>query len=277
MAGAHAGYNWQQGPAVFGVEADLQAMKLQSSMTGGLTYNSPAVPTLGDFAATSSSIDWYGTLRGRLGIGSGPWLLYGTAGLAYGDVGLSSTFNMAHRTLNSQVSELKVGWVAGAGVEYLLRPNASLRLGYQYVDLGTLNLSSSSPQDIITISQTARASAQFHTFMAGMSWRFAPTASSAPWAGGYAGGHLGGAWGNSTDATYNSAILISDMRLKRDIALVGRRGDGLGIYSYKYLWSDTVYVGVMAQEVALVHPEAVVRDDLTGHLGVDYGRLAMRP
>ena len=34
---------------------------------------------------------------------------------------------------------------------------------------------------------------------------------------------------------------------------------GLGLYSYRYLWSDTVYVGVMAQEVALIHPDAVVR------------------
>ena len=57
--------------------------------------------------------------------------------------------------------------------------------------------------------------------------------------------------------------MISDARLKRDIALVGRRDDGLGLYRYRYLWSDTVYVGVMAQEVALIHPDAVVRDPLT--------------
>ena len=55
-------------------------------------------------------------------------------------------------------------------------------------------------------------------------------------------------------------ILTSDTRLKRDITLVGRRDDGLGLYSYRYLWSDTVYVGVMAQEVALIHPDAIVRE-----------------
>ncbi len=65
---------------------------------------------------------------------------------------------------------------------------------------------------------------------------------------------------------------VSDIRLKRDIALVGRRGDGLGIYRYRYLWSDTVYVGVMAQEVALIHPDAVVHG-LDGYLRVDYSRL----
>lgn len=70
-------------------------------------------------------------------------------------------------------------------------------------------------------------------------------------------------------------IFVSDARLKRDITLVGRRADGLGIYAYRYLWSDTVYVGVMAQEVALIHPDAVVHG-LDGYLRVDYGRLGQR-
>jgi hypothetical protein len=71
-------------------------------------------------------------------------------------------------------------------------------------------------------------------------------------------------------------IFASDARLKRDIALVGRLDDGLGLYRYRYLWSDTVYVGVMAQEVALIHPEAVVRDVLDDYLRVDYGRLGLK-
>ena len=98
----------------------------------------------------------------------------------------------------------------------------------------------------------------------------------APWQGAYAGVHGGGAWGNDTNATYTgtTAIAPSDARLKRDVALVGRRNDGLGIYAYKYLWKiDTVHVGVMAQEVALIHPAAVVRDELTGYMGVNYGML----
>ena len=53
---------------------------------------------------------------------------------------------------------------------------------------------------------------------------------------------------------------FSDIRLKRDIAVIGRLDSGLGLYRYRYLWGDTVYVGVMAQEVALIRPEAVVRD-----------------
>jgi hypothetical protein len=67
----------------------------------------------------------------------------------------------------------------------------------------------------------------------------------------------------------------SDVRLKRDIVLVGRLDDGLGLYRYRYLWSDQVYVGVMAQEVALIHPDAVVRG-FDGYLRVYYSRLGLK-
>ena len=112
-----------------------------------------------------------------------------------------------------------------------------------------------------------------------MSWRFAPDGSSSPWAGGYAGGQVGGAWGNSADGIYTSSaqrVFSSDVRLKRDITLLARRSDGLGLYSFKYLWSDNVYVGVMAQEVALLHPAAVVRDELTGYMAVNYTQLGLQ-
>jgi hypothetical protein len=67
----------------------------------------------------------------------------------------------------------------------------------------------------------------------------------------------------------------SDIRLKRDIAQVGELDSGINLYRYRYLWSDTTYVGVMAQEVAEVVPEAVLRG-ADGYLRVDYGRLGLR-
>jgi hypothetical protein len=67
---------------------------------------------------------------------------------------------------------------------------------------------------------------------------------------------------------------VSDVRLKRDIIPVGE-ASGLGLYRYRYLWSDTAYVGVMAQEVAEVVPEAVQRG-ADGYLRVDYSRLGLR-
>ena len=67
----------------------------------------------------------------------------------------------------------------------------------------------------------------------------------------------------------------SDIRLKRDIAQVGELDSGVGLYRYRYLWSDTTYVGVLAQEVAEVVPEAV-RRGADGYLRVDYARLGLR-
>lgn len=268
LAGGHAGYNWQQGTAVYGIEGDLQGTHLNSSMTGA-----PTLP-MGFSASASSTINWYGTVRGRLGVASGPWLLYGTAGLAYGGVDLDGSLSGLGLATSASTSPTRAGWVAGAGVEYLLRPDVSLSLAYQYVDLGRLSLGSTVMSGATSITETATTHAQFQAVMGGFSWHFAPAGRAAPWAGGYVGGHAGGDWGNDASADYSSAaIFVSDARLKRDIALIGRRDDGLGIYSYRYLWSDTAFVGVLAQEVALRYPAAVVRDPLFGYLGVDYARL----
>jgi hypothetical protein len=60
---------------------------------------------------------------------------------------------------------------------------------------------------------------------------------------------------------------ISDSRLKREVRLLGKRGE-FKIYSFKYLDSDTDYVGVMAQDLLETHPDAVVEHE--GYYMVDY-------
>jgi len=55
---------------------------------------------------------------------------------------------------------------------------------------------------------------------------------------------------------------------------LGELPNGLALYRYRYVWDETVYVGVMAQDVAQVAPEAVLRGD-DGYLSVDYGRLGL--
>ena len=70
-------------------------------------------------------------------------------------------------------------------------------------------------------------------------------------------------------------FLVSDIALKRDIILMAWLAAGFGLYRYRYRWSNTVYVGVMAQEVAQVVPEAVIRA-ADGYLRVNYERLGLR-
>lgn len=68
------------------------------------------------------------------------------------------------------------------------------------------------------------------------------------------------------------ATLFSDVRLKRDVELIGREDDGLGVYRYRYLWDDEPEVGVLAQEAMVLRPHAVVQTP-SGFLAVDYGQL----
>jgi len=72
-----------------------------------------------------------------------------------------------------------------------------------------------------------------------------------------------------------TSACFSDIRLKRDSFPVGRLVGGIGLYRYRYLWSDTIHVGVMAHEVAASRPEAVQRG-ADGYLRVDYACLGLR-
>lgn len=211
LAGAHAGYNWQQGAAVFGFETDFQGLHLSSSMNGGLQANPPPLFP-GEVAGTNASIDWYGTFRGRLGTTFGSFLAYITAGVAYGNVELTSSVSAVGLNTLVQVVEPRIGGVGGFGFEYIVKPNVMLTFAYQYVDLGRISASSSTvggPFGCCALSQTASVHAHFQTAMIGFSYRFAPDGSGSPWAGGYGGLHGGGAWGNNTNALYSGSALLT--------------------------------------------------------------------
>ena len=63
--------------------------------------------------------------------------------------------------------------------------------------------------------------------------------------------------------------------LKHDIVLLGRLDNGLGYYRFSYLGSTKAYVGVIAQEVQAVMPDAVTRGS-DGYLRVHYERLGIK-
>jgi hypothetical protein len=68
---------------------------------------------------------------------------------------------------------------------------------------------------------------------------------------------------------------FSDARLKRDVARVGKLDNRIALYRFRYLNSSDVYVGVIAQEVLAVAPEAVIIGN-DGLMRVDYERLGTR-
>jgi hypothetical protein len=82
------------------------------------------------------------------------------------------------------------------------------------------------------------------------------------------GGHRGGGGGRGGGRR-------SDIRLKHDIVLLGYLNDGLGLYRFSYNGSDTKYVGVIAQDVLNVLPDAVTRGR-DGYLRVNYEKLGLK-
>lgn len=67
----------------------------------------------------------------------------------------------------------------------------------------------------------------------------------------------------------------SDRRLKTDIKYIKTLENGIKIYSFKYLWSNQSYVGVMAQDLLSSYPEAIIKDSF-GYYSVKYGALGLR-
>lgn len=72
-------------------------------------------------------------------------------------------------------------------------------------------------------------------------------------------------------ATAAGLYMFSDRRLKRDILKIGETVYGLGVYVFRYLWDDMPRIGLMADEVKLVLPDAVT--EVGGYLAVDYRRV----
>lgn len=135
IGGGQIGYNWQLGsPWVFGIEADFQGSgqkhsDVLASLAGGTTSLS-----------YENKLDWFGTVRGRLGyaIGDrGTWLPYITGGLAYGDSKISGSGTVLGTTAVAfSQSDTRVGWTIGAGIEWAFADRWSAKLEYLYMDLG---------------------------------------------------------------------------------------------------------------------------------------------
>jgi outer membrane immunogenic protein len=123
--GGQIGYNWQLGatPLLFGIEADIQASSQDRSDSAF------AVLTVGQ------ELQWFGTVRGRLGYTVGPWLFYGTGGYAYGRYKMTVT-----GPLNGSGSTRPDGWTLGGGVEWMVMPRWSIKAEYLYMDFGTQSL-----------------------------------------------------------------------------------------------------------------------------------------
>jgi outer membrane immunogenic protein len=133
--GGQIGYNWQSGIVVYGLEADISTL----TGDGGIASQSLTVAGVTTTMTSSNNIEWFGTVRARLGFTFGTnTLVYATGGWAYGHVKNTHTEVEATAPSVATWSESKVrgGYVAGGGIEYMFAPNWTVRAEGLYVNLG---------------------------------------------------------------------------------------------------------------------------------------------
>ncbi|HXZ17964.1 MAG TPA: outer membrane beta-barrel protein, partial [Roseiarcus sp.] len=156
IGGAQAGYNYQLAlgkgfkDLVLGLETDIQGLTASESVYA----SNLGMSTLSRFGHTfvggnySRSIDYLGTVRGRVGLVLKPTVLaYATAGLAYGGVSFSGQSVDADITRTntvagagfggSSLSDTRAGYAVGGGVEWMFLPNWSAKAEYLYYGLGS--------------------------------------------------------------------------------------------------------------------------------------------
>jgi outer membrane immunogenic protein len=200
VGGGQIGYNWQLpksafGSLVLGVEADLQGTGMRDNFncligclpTQNLNFN--------------QRLDWFGTVRARVGIATGPVLTYVTGGWAYGSVKTTLTETVGTTQAFSS-NQNRGGWTWGSGIEASLGGNWTGKIEYLYVNLGDR-------LDTFALNGFAQAMStdiREQIFRVGLNYRIGgsgaayvpPPASN--WAGFYLGGNIGSGIGRDHTA-----------------------------------------------------------------------------
>ena len=130
FGGLQGGYNYQMGSFVFGLEADIQASGVEDSFNTNV---------LGATVKGDSQVTWFGTVRPRVGFAWDRALFYATGGVAFGGVDYKVTGDAGPLVGSVKLSndDTRVGWTAGAGIEYAFTDNWTAKVEYKYVNLGS--------------------------------------------------------------------------------------------------------------------------------------------
>lgn len=127
IGGLQAGYNFQTGPWVIGAEADVDYGRASKTSLVGTDY-------------VKSEKNWAGTVRARGGYAFDRLLVFGTAGLAWANFKLEDTPAGSQTYTKNQT---RAGWTVGAGAEYAVAQNISVKGEYLYADYGHADVGAS--------------------------------------------------------------------------------------------------------------------------------------
>jgi outer membrane immunogenic protein len=197
FGGVQAGYNWQFNDKwVAGIETDFDGANIKGSGAAATTIAFGATPAT--FNA-SQKVEWFGTLRARLGyLATNNLLIFATGGLAYGKVVESADVTLPPGVSNStgnfgfayacggiyggptcfagSDSRISAGWTVGGGAEYAFAHSVTFKLEYLYVNLGSSSFGI--PAAIVTGGLTPSSlnagfgDAAFNVVRAGLNYRF---------------------------------------------------------------------------------------------------------
>ncbi|WP_234050908.1 MULTISPECIES: outer membrane protein [unclassified Xanthobacter] len=156
FVGGQLGYNYQfANNVVVGLETDLQWANISGQVAG--------VSLGGSNWIAGSNTDYFGTIRARLGYAFDRFLPYITGGAAYGNV--QNTLTQGAYFPQVSNSSTNWGWTIGAGVEYAITNNWTLKTEYLYVDLGSSDFG---PLNGVMVSGDTK----FNTMKAGVNYKF---------------------------------------------------------------------------------------------------------
>jgi len=320
LAGVHLGYNQQFDNWVLGLEASGDVTNLNKREQLGWSSLDPNVylffppGAYCNAGACGGAIDariqsnFQGSLRARAGYAWNRLLAYGTGGLAFGNFDLQSSLGeqigidpttgvpgAIYSAAANDRSVWRLGWTAGAGVEYAITPRWSARAEYRYSDFGHIAEAPNSFSSAGVWYQGDRHVTQ-NQLQVGASYKFGgtdpemfaiaapifkgpalgdlpshkggpilPTAYAANWTGFYLGGQAGYGWGDNHGA-YNFGTpdgVVASGALKRDA-----QGVIFGAHAgYNQQLESDLVLGVEASldGTTLIKRESLAASDLSGN------------
>ena len=159
--GVMAGFSAQWGRVVAGIEGDVNFVDARATIDTGFAP-APSVTQL------QSAVNWNSHLRGRIGYAFPRTLLFASGGLAIAGVESKAFDNASGAVANW--SDTRIGWSVGAGAEFRVAPQGSVRLEYLYDNYGSKILGAQTVGAAAFGERESRLDT--HTLRAGVYWRF---------------------------------------------------------------------------------------------------------
>lgn len=181
--GGQVGYNWQFGAVVIGAEADIQGIATDNDDSGGaFTFvrraGAEGIPRSVRVVTTNglSSLDWFGTVRGRLGFAFDRTLVYATGGFAYAGGGDSNDF-CGGIFFDCGNDDTRTGWTVGGGLEYAFTNNFTARVEGLWVSFDNDNnrfsgVAFDRSTRTLFVSGGDHGNNEFGVVRAGLNWKF---------------------------------------------------------------------------------------------------------